>query len=377
MSPKGTVAPELAQLEDVHLPYWLQRERRRCEEIREQRAGSDEKHLTRTLRMHNQRLQLHTYSWNLMTRMLGASTQEAKTLEESFFKFLEKAPEPNDEIKAQDILYKSGPVGDLPLHQAFLLGLTELGKKLIIKFYTRRQLDGEYEDQFDKKKFRPKHYAGINTPYVSDLDAWKPIVQNLFDDGGLYTGETVLHIAIVQQDIHLVKWMLEQGASITSRAKGAFFKPHRSYTEQDLQGVNMSALGGSLALEPFENKDSVCDYGEFPFSFAASVGNCEILALLAKHAERGGITKEELIEVLKTQRKIRSNLGIESEIVVTEKGGFMRLLVGLQDSRGNTALHMAVRYNQQACVDWIMSHSGQDSLHMLNADGITPFTLAA
>ena len=138
----------------------------------------------------------------------------------------------------------------------------------------------------------------------------------------------------------------------------------------------MSAQG-SYSIRALTNEDSVCAYGEFPFSFAASVGNVEILEMLARHAERGGIAKEELIEVLKTQRKIRASLGIEQDIVVKEKGGFMRLLVGLQDSRGNTALHMAVQYNQKACIDWIMAHYGQETLHTLNADGMTPFTLAA
>ena len=31
------------------------------------------------------------------------------------------------------------------------------------------------------------------------------------------TGETILHIAVVQQDVELVEWMLAKGASITAR----------------------------------------------------------------------------------------------------------------------------------------------------------------
>ena len=373
------------QLDEELMPYWLQVPR--CQEIREECAmlgDSKTQDCTRVLRKHNAKLQPHTYSWNVMLQMLEATLDEdRKKVQKAFFEHLEakqgsRRHDAKLDADSEDILYKCGPVGDLPLHQAFLLGLDDLGKELIKRYYTRDEHDGNYFlDKQGQTTFFPRPDAGINTPYVSDLDFWKPLVGNLFDDGGLYSGETVLHIAIVQQKTRLVQWMLDRHACITARARGAFFKPSLCYTEQDLQAVNMSSLGSSHSIHAFANQDSVCDYGEFPFSFAACVGNVEILALLAKHAERGGIAKEELIEVLKTQRKIRASLGIEQEIVVTEKGGFMRLLVGLQDSRGNTALHMAVRYNKKVSIDWIMAHYGQESLHMLNADGMTPFTLAA
>lgn len=72
----------------------------------------------------------------------------------------------------------------------------------------------------------------INTPYISDLEPWKELGvldnHDPFDDGGLYTGETCLHIAIVQSksegDTSLVEWMLAKGAHITCRATGSFFK---------------------------------------------------------------------------------------------------------------------------------------------------------
>jgi len=101
------------------------------------------------------------------------------------------------------------------LHACFLLGLADLGKELIENVYKL----GECK-------------CDINTPYMSDLDPWKVMgvldEHDHYDDGGLYTGETCLHIAIVQSvsagDTSLVEWMLQRGAYITCRATGSFFK---------------------------------------------------------------------------------------------------------------------------------------------------------
>ena len=48
-------------------------------------------------------------------------------------------------------------------------------------------------------------------------------------DGGLFTGETLLHIAIVQHDIDMVKYLLEAGADLDSRALGVFFQKSQIY----------------------------------------------------------------------------------------------------------------------------------------------------
>ena len=43
-------------------------------------------------------------------------------------------------------------------------------------------------------------------------------------DGGMFTGQTLLHIAIVQRQYDVVEWLLEYGARIDSRAGGIFFQ---------------------------------------------------------------------------------------------------------------------------------------------------------
>ena len=105
-----------------------------------------------------------------------------------------------------------GPVGDLPLHDCFLLDLNDVGKQVIEIFFSDSKL--------------------LSLEYKNDLDPWRiasnsAIAGNLWEhwEDGLYTGETVLHIAIVKENLELVKLFLEKGINLSSRAKGAFFQP--------------------------------------------------------------------------------------------------------------------------------------------------------
>ena len=43
-------------------------------------------------------------------------------------------------------------------------------------------------------------------------------------DGGLFTGETLLHIAIVQHNLQSIEWLLNGGAHLDDRALGIFFQ---------------------------------------------------------------------------------------------------------------------------------------------------------
>jgi ankyrin repeat protein len=54
------------------------------------------------------------------------------------------------------------------------------------------------------------------------------------------------------------------------------------------------------------------------------------------------------------------------------------VFINAMDSFGNTAMHMAVTYRRVEVVDWLMrTGQGQQSLWMLNFDGLSPLTLAA
>ena len=80
------------------------------------------------------------------------------------------------------IAFLPGPVGELPLHVYFLRGQWRLGMEVAFRLYSGR----------DK----------ISKPFTNDLLGWKscPKVWNRisgWNDGGMYTGETALHIAII------------------------------------------------------------------------------------------------------------------------------------------------------------------------------------
>ncbi|XP_007954789.1 transient receptor potential cation channel subfamily V member 6 [Orycteropus afer afer] len=72
----------------------------------------------------------------------------------------------------------------------------------------------------------------------------------------LYEGQTALHIAVVNQNVNLVRALLAHGASVSARATGLAFRrsPH-----------------------------NLIYYGEHPLSFAACVGSEEIVRLLIEH----------------------------------------------------------------------------------------------
>jgi hypothetical protein len=103
-------------------------------------------------------------------------------------------------------IFFPGPVGDLPIHDCFLLDLTEFGEKVIDKYFDSPQL--------------------LSLPYTNDLDPWRDRPKcRLSREDGLYTGETVLHIAIVKENINLVKFLVNKGIDLSSRATGTFFQP--------------------------------------------------------------------------------------------------------------------------------------------------------
>jgi len=52
-------------------------------------------------------------------------------------------------------------------------------------------------------------------------------------DGGLFTGETILHIAIVQNNDESCKWLLDRGSNLDDRALGLFFQDHQVSNGQE------------------------------------------------------------------------------------------------------------------------------------------------
>ncbi|XP_053317117.1 transient receptor potential cation channel subfamily V member 6-like [Spea bombifrons] len=150
------------------------------------------------------------------------------------------------------------------------------------------------------------------------LDAF-PFLINKSIECEIYKGETALHIAIINQNADMVKELIARKADTrNARAVGTFFAPRRK---------------GHYY------------YGEYVTSFAASVGNQEILQLLV------------------------------------ESGAPLQL----QDNQGNTVLHILVLHPNKAMAcktyDFLISLIPEEQVAHLesiaNNDGLTPLKLAA
>jgi hypothetical protein len=152
--------------------------------------------------------------------------------------------------------------------------------------------------------------AEFNHVNVDTLcDSWlaPPAVSNQGRDGGLFTGETVLHIAIVQKRLDSIKWLLDHGSELTCRAVGLFFQGMKipkftddmTWRMETLAGM-MAKLGSVHSVFNFEENmlGGSCSFGEFPLSFAAAVGDacaCHLLRARAKELIDAAILEDMTI----------------------------------------------------------------------------------
>ncbi|XP_037940165.1 transient receptor potential cation channel subfamily V member 5 [Teleopsis dalmanni] len=145
-----------------------------------------------------------------------------------------------------------------------------------------------------------------------------------------YYGESVLHIAIVNEDPAMVKYLLDANADVQERCCGAFMsaedqKPSR-YDSPEHEYVGVQAM---------TNYDGYVYWGEYPLSFAACLSQEECFRLvLARGADPD-----------------------------------------LQDTNGNTVLHMLVIYEKSEMFD--VAYEVGSNIHIRNVQNLTPLTLAA
>lgn len=92
-----------------------------------------------------------------------------------------------------------------------------------------------------------------------------------------YFGEAALHMAIVSEDVSMVKHLLVNGANVHQRCNGKFFCPedqknsqtHTLYQEAPILPVNTNYIGYVY-------------FGEYPLSFAAILNQEECVRLLIR-----------------------------------------------------------------------------------------------
>ncbi|XP_055856516.1 transient receptor potential cation channel subfamily V member 5 [Episyrphus balteatus] len=145
-----------------------------------------------------------------------------------------------------------------------------------------------------------------------------------------YYGESVLHIAIVNEDPAMVKYILDAGADVQERCCGAFMSAEDTKPSR-YDSPNHEYVG----VAPFSNYEGYVYWGEYPLSFAACLNQEDCFRLvLARGADPD-----------------------------------------LQDTNGNTVLHMLVVYEKAQMFD--VGYEVGSSLHIRNVQNMTPLTLAA
>ncbi|XP_071817460.1 transient receptor potential cation channel subfamily V member 6-like isoform X2 [Apostichopus japonicus] len=133
-------------------------------------------------------------------------------------------------------------------------------------------------------------------------------------EGSAYYGETALHLAIVNNDLETVKFLVNDcHARLDARATGRFFRPN---------GIKKGLTTANEKLD----YQAQAYYGEYPLAFAASLGFAEIYDFLVEASVR---SKEQ-------QGKCNPDAA---------------------DSYGNTIIHMIVIHNQKLMFNHAVFHS--------------------
>lgn len=145
-----------------------------------------------------------------------------------------------------------------------------------------------------------------------------------------YFGESILHIAIVNEDPAMVKFLLDNGADVHERACGNFFCP------DDQKSSRMDTYDHEwIDVTEKTNYEGHVYFGEYPLSFAACLGQEECVRLLvAKGANPN-----------------------------------------YQDTNGNTVMHMLVIHDRKEMFNLLVELGAR--LDIKNRQGLTPLTLAA
>ncbi|CAL1532061.1 unnamed protein product [Lymnaea stagnalis] len=140
-------------------------------------------------------------------------------------------------------------------------------------------------------------------------------------EGEEYYGESALHIAIVVGDFDSVQLLVEAGAKVNQRATGRFFLP-----EDQKKGPSENTNYAGYAY-----------YGEYPLAFAACLGNKDMYDYLLEH-------------------------GADPN---------------LQDSFGNTVLHMVVIADRSDMYRYAVRHHKIRAItNIKNKQNLSPLTLA-
>ncbi|XP_065339476.1 transient receptor potential cation channel subfamily V member 5 [Cloeon dipterum] len=264
--------------------------------------------------------------------------------------------------KVEPYLYNKGEGRKIPISQIVLLRNKERSKSRLLPplrgfddpeeydIDKHAHLTADLEDLKDPTKYRDVcwdvnkrgavgetalhlcllHATALHADLAKRLLRFYPKLINDVYMNDEYYGENVLHIAIVNEDPAMVKFLLDSNVDFHERCYGAFMSP------EDQKGSRGDSLDHEwVDCNPLTNYDGYVYWGEYPLSFAACLGQEECYRLiLARGANPNN-----------------------------------------QDSNGNTVLHMLVVYQKVETFD--MAYEAGADINIKNSLNLTPLTLAA
>ncbi len=145
-----------------------------------------------------------------------------------------------------------------------------------------------------------------------------------------FYGQTVMHIAIAQENQLMLHFLLAHQVDLHIRACGSFFSP----TDQMLKRVH--DIGSELPIVPVQTDyKGLAYYGEYPLSTAAVLNDRASVRILLKNKANPD----------------------------------------MQDMNGNTVVHMMVIYDNMEILELLLDET-KANLFIKNRQGYTPLTLA-
>ncbi|EPQ05590.1 Transient receptor potential cation channel subfamily V member 6 [Myotis brandtii] len=165
----------------------------------------------------------------------------------------------------------------------------------------------------------------------------------------LYEGQTALHMAIMNQNVNLVRALLAHGASVSARATGTAFR-----------------------LSPHNH----IYFGEHPLSFAACVGSEEIVRLLIEHGAniraQDSLGKHWMLHILVFQPNKTFACQMYNLLLSYDKrGGHLQSLDLVPNHQGLTPFKLAGVEGNTV----MFNHLLQKWKHSQGTFGLTTYTL--
>ncbi|KAK5646070.1 hypothetical protein RI129_004534 [Pyrocoelia pectoralis] len=265
-------------------------------------------------------------------------------------------------MKIEPLLYNKGKGKYIPISQLVLLRNKERGRHKLLPPLKSMENPDEFEIDDDSPDVSEEEYQ--KNPSIYRFTCWKikergavgetilhlcllhataihadiakrvlRFYPKLINDIYLsdeYYGENVLHIAVVNEDPGMVKYLLESGADFEERCFGNFWSP------EDQKSSRQDSLDQEVVLvSPETNYKGYVYWGEYALSISACLGQEECYRLiLAKGADPN-----------------------------------------VQDTNGNTALHLLIIYEKMEAFD--MVYEVGSSLSIKNVLNLTPLSLSA